>query len=605
MGRVSARSPHKDDQIDGFLTGLLRWLAGFHGDERGQSMPLMLTAMGLALIGGVLVVDIGLLLDERRQAQGAADFAALAAAQDLPRSATDPDVLVKIASAETVAHEYLEWNGFDETEPDVTHIVNSTYAGDVDKIEVMVRRTRPWLFGSLFGLGDITVQGRAVAAANALPRDVAIVLDRSGSMCLFSHGGPKGDCSYIGFATGSSSSTPNPLTGDIPAQPGDMVVLGATSGNSGSYTAGAGLTLMTTQDVGASMTFSTAQELASTNPEDLSMQHSGPNRQQLVATTLPNDGSNVAAIGSWQTGLSSHVAPAGSNRTLVFITGWEDGDGSGNPDLNYVRYGGEDLTRVDKNEAGTTFFAGVEVWILEDADISSASGSSFAVSWDESVTRVAYAHAFYENVLQGGLSGWEPFDTMRSAADSFVDNFEPYVEGSPFDYMALVSYNSAAQLEQGLTLDYIAPGNVFETALWAMIPENSTNIGHAIYEARTELENNGTLGHIKVIVLLTDGLANRYRSGGTDASPVFSSCSVPCTAAENYARDEAQKAADVGMAIYTIGLTGNAGETLLQDIANIGANSGAGGQFFDVDNPADLNDTFNQIAELLNFALIE
>ena len=139
-----------------------------------------------------------------------------------------------------------------------------------------------------------------------------------------------------------------------------------------------------------------------------------------------------------------------------------------------------------------------------------------------------------------------------------------------------------------------------------LVVDTPTNIGHAIYEARTELENSGTLGHITVIVLLTVGLANRYRSGGTDASPVFSSCGATlCTAAESYARDEAQRATDVGVAIHTMGPTGNAVETLLQEIADIGANSGAGGQLFDVDKPADLNDTFNQIADPLNRALIE
>ena len=303
------------------LPRVVRWLTRFHADERGQSLPLMLTAMGLALIGGVLVVDIGLLLDERREAQGAADFAALAAAQDLPRSAADPDVVAKIAAAEAIAHDYLKWNGYDQAQPDVTHIVNTTYAGRVDKIEVMVQRPRPWLLGRLFGLGDITVQGRAVAAANALPRDVAVVLDRSGSMCLFTHGGPKGNCDYISMEAGSASSVPNPLTASIPALPGDMVVVGATSGNGGGYTAQAGLSLMSTQVVGGSMTFSTAQELAAVDPEDFAMLHSGPNRQHMIATTLASDGTPVAPIGGWQTGLLNHTAPVGTNRTLVFIAG--------------------------------------------------------------------------------------------------------------------------------------------------------------------------------------------------------------------------------------------------------------------------------------------
>ena len=122
-----------------------------HREERGQALALMLVTIGLTLVGGVLVIDIGLLFDERRQVQAAADFAALAAAQDLPRNPADPDVVTKLSTAETTAHSYLEWNGYDEAEPDVSHVVTTTYTGEVDKIEVVVRSSRSWLFGGLFG----------------------------------------------------------------------------------------------------------------------------------------------------------------------------------------------------------------------------------------------------------------------------------------------------------------------------------------------------------------------------------------------------------------------------------------------------------------------
>ena len=67
----------------------VRWVTMAHREEQGQALALMLVTIGLTLIGGVLVIDIGLLFDERRQAQAAADFAALAAAQDLPRNPAD------------------------------------------------------------------------------------------------------------------------------------------------------------------------------------------------------------------------------------------------------------------------------------------------------------------------------------------------------------------------------------------------------------------------------------------------------------------------------------------------------------------------------------
>ena len=567
-------------------------------------MPLMLLALAMALVGGVMVIDLGLLFDEKRQAQAAADFAALAAAQDLPRSPADPDLAAKIAAAQVSAIEYLNWNGYDTTDPSVTTNIVTSYGGDVDKIEVRVSRPRPWIFGRIFGLSYVDVSGRAVAAANAVPRDVAVVLDRSGSMCAYSHGGPKPTCDEVTARVGTATSTPNPLTVDIPAENGDLVVVGATAGNSGSYSAQNGFAITTNQTASSTVTLGTAQKPSAGGPESISMQHTGPNRQQLVAMTLRRNGFDVAQIGGWQTGLFNHVAPAGTNRTLVFIAGWED---AGYPDLNYVHYGGRDLTLVRKDEvpaSGTK--AGVEIWFLDDAGVGLAGSDDFTVGWDEGVTAPPlYAHAFFENTQQTTLGVYEPFDTMRNAADSFKDNFEPYVEGAPFDFLSLVSYNAEAQLEQGLTQDYVGAGNAISTALWAMVPETSTNIRHAIAVARMELANNGTPGSASVIVLLTDGVVNRYRTGGTDQNPTFASCAEPCAAAEAYALNEATIAAQLGMAIYTIGLTANAGEQLLQDIADIGASTGGGGQFFDVDDPLGLDDTFDEIAELLNFALVE
>ena len=484
---------------------------------------------------------------------------------------------------------------------DVTHIVTTTYSGDVDKIEVMVQRSRPWIFGRLFGLGEITVQGRAVAAANALRRDIVVTLDRSGSMCIDSHGSLMltcGDISYTSETDAASGSTPNPVTDNISTNSDDLVVVGAAAGNAGSYTANNGFTLRTNQSVGGTMTFATASKLSSGGGETYSMTHSGPNRQQLAAMTLPNSGTAVTALSSWGTGLNNYAAPAGADRLFVFIAGFED---EGGADLNWVRYGGQDLRLIEKADVGSSTEAGVEIWVLDDDGITDAANDDFSVSWDEGVSQVAYAAAFYGNVNQG----YEPFDTMRAAADVFTDNFEPFVDGSPFDQIALVSYSTDAQVELGLSTDY-GPGSAFSSAIWAMAPAGYTNIGHAIAVARQELVDNSVGGQVRVIVLLSDGQPNRYRTGGSDANPTFSTCSsTPCTSAENYARDEAQAAADVGIAIYTIGLTANAGEDLLRDLATIGATSGAGGQYFDVDNPDDLSATFNQISELLNFALIE
>ena len=578
---------------------LRAWMCRTGHDESGQSAPLMMLAFGLALVGGVMVIDVGLLFDEHRQAQAAADFAALAASQDLPRSPSDPDLAVKMTVAQNIAHDYLEQNGFDPDDADVTASITTSYDGEVDQIEVTVTRTRSWMLGRIFGLGTVDVSGRAVAAAAALPRDVVVTLDRSGSMCSLSHGSGCDGWPWVEDSNSSSST----LTENIEALSGQMVVTAYAAGGAGAYTANNGFTIGNNQTSGGTMTGATGYKLSAGGTENVSMSYAGAsaNRQQMMATTLPSSGGDVTLIGGWQTGLNDHDAPAGTSRRLVFMTMWED---SGTPELDWVRYGNVDLTRVGRERTGGSTRAGVEIWILEEDDIAAAANNDFTVSWDEGVNDVVYSHAFFDNVGQG--PGWEPFDTMRNAADLYTASFMPYVEGVEFDYLSLASYSSEATLDQTLTLDYLNSGSAFKTALWGLSPSGYTNIGHAIYVARQELATNGHAGNTKTIVLLTDGIANVYRSGGTDESPIFSTCGVSgCSAADDYAVEQATLAAADGYSIFTIGLTDGAGEDLLQEIADIGANQGGGGQFFDVDNPDDLYDTFTQIADLLAYVLVE
>src|SRR6266566_2641876 len=65
----------------------------------GQVVPLMAVFLTMFMLGGTLVVDAGLMLNERRQAQSAVDMAALAAAQDLPWAPADPVAATKMDAA--------------------------------------------------------------------------------------------------------------------------------------------------------------------------------------------------------------------------------------------------------------------------------------------------------------------------------------------------------------------------------------------------------------------------------------------------------------------------------------------------------------------------
>ncbi len=390
----------RDDQRFGFL----------RGRDRGQTLMLARLFLFLFLVGATLVVDLGRVYVARRSAQAAVDFAALAAAQELPRSDLESNIPQMVNDAVLQANTYLRLNSHDPMDTDVYATITPYYEGEVRKIRVQVKRDHSWIFAGFFGVPDPTVGASAVAEANSTPRDVMVVLDRSGSMCLESHGGTMSVC------------------------------------------------------------------------PDLT----------------------------------------------------DNGDG-------------------DTDDPGER---------------------------------------------------WEPFDTMRDAASDFTTAFTPQLDGLPFDFLGVVSYSSTASLDTGLTIDYGAPGTAYENAINSIVPTGRTNIGHALAQARKEIEANGHSGAVQAIVLLTDGDGNVYNSG-SEANPSWTNCSTGCGASKDYALAQARLAASQGMALYTIGLTDNAGKDLLVQIAQIGQQDGGGGAFFDVSDPDQLTETFLEIAALIQLSLVE
>ena len=373
-----------------------------HG-ERGQIVMLMPLFLLLFMLGATLTVDMGRLLVARRNVQAAVDFAALAAAQELPMSSADPQLSAKLGSAVDMGTHWLVVNGHDPSDPEVTAQINTQYEGDVSQIEVVASHSFSWTFGGFFGIADFDVTARAVAVNDAHPRDVVVILDRSGSMCADSHG------------------------------------------------------------------------------------------------------------------LRLNCPP-----------------------------------------------------------------------------------------LQAG-ERWEPFDTMRDAAKGFTAAFSPVVDGVPFDHLALVSYSSEATLDVPLTTDFGAPGTAYDVGIDSIVPAGRTNMGHALLVARSELDANGG-GAIQAIVLLTDGFANIYNEGADD-DPSHRNCSGGgsgnCANADNYVLRQARAAAREGYALYTIGLTNNAGDAVLREVARIGREEGGGGEFFDVSDPSKLNEAFEEIARMIVLSLVE
>ncbi|MHC4737994.1 MAG: LamG-like jellyroll fold domain-containing protein, partial [Planctomycetota bacterium] len=120
-------------------------------------------------------------------------------------------------------------------------------------------------------------------------------------------------------------------------------------------------------------------------------------------TTVAAPAGDVEIVGSWVSG-TSHTAEAGTNRLLVFTTHAEDN----NADMNItsVTYGGQAMTKVIEENEGTGYRAYAGLFILDEAGINAASGSSFVVTWAEVPNRTpAFTSVFMQNVNQASPVG--------------------------------------------------------------------------------------------------------------------------------------------------------------------------------------------------------
>jgi Flp pilus assembly protein TadG len=122
--------------------------------ERGQTAVLTVVFLAALLGMAALVLDVGSWMRAQRATQAAADAAALAAAQALPDSPAQADVL---------AAAYLGKNGGGTAEVTFT----SKNAAS-DTVTVRVERNTPGFFAKLFGVDAVDVSAKATARASGL-----------------------------------------------------------------------------------------------------------------------------------------------------------------------------------------------------------------------------------------------------------------------------------------------------------------------------------------------------------------------------------------------------------------------------------------------------
>lgn len=157
---------------------------------------LALVAICLIAIVGVVAValDGGLLLDQRRRVQAAADAAALAAAYDLYGHYASNNGADTGGTAQASALSNAAANGYsnDGTASVVTvHIppTSGNYVGLAGYAEVIVQSNQPRAFSNFFGSGNLPVAARAVARGRWAPfQQGVILLDPTGKAILSAKG---------------------------------------------------------------------------------------------------------------------------------------------------------------------------------------------------------------------------------------------------------------------------------------------------------------------------------------------------------------------------------------------------------------------------------
>ena len=158
-------------------------------DERGQVIVLVTGALFTLLMIVGMVLDVGVILEQKRQLQNAVDAAALAGA----RAALDNPAL-----AQAAAEQYLLLNGFDPADASLTITVNPDYAAD--QVEVTVTAVIPTVFFTLAGVDSKTVTVRAVGETRpvrgssdyafvALSETACVAFEKSGNSDLIINGG--------------------------------------------------------------------------------------------------------------------------------------------------------------------------------------------------------------------------------------------------------------------------------------------------------------------------------------------------------------------------------------------------------------------------------
>ena len=146
--------------------------------ERRGAMLAFIAIAGVVLMGFLaMTLDIGAAARQRRIAQTAADAGAIGGGQEILRK--NYTLIFAAAQAEAVR------NGYAVEDVDVNWPPDSgPYASNTQYVEVIINKTIPTIFGSIFNASSMSVQARGVAGVSSYALNCLYSLDPDGAGSL-------------------------------------------------------------------------------------------------------------------------------------------------------------------------------------------------------------------------------------------------------------------------------------------------------------------------------------------------------------------------------------------------------------------------------------
>jgi Flp pilus assembly protein TadG len=149
--------------------------------------------------------------------------------------------------------------------------------------------------------------------------------------------------------------------------------------------------------------------------------------------------------------------------------------------------------------------------------------------------------------FSGSMNEHHKVDQLKDAVALFFDVLD---DNTNQDRVGFARYSTFGELVIPLSSDYTRVNNEVQKTK----ANGWTNIGDGMALARTEFENNARTNATKMMVIMTDGMANKPENRDP----------------HQYVLDEARLANAEGIDLYTISFGSDADKTLMDEVAEIG-----------------------------------